>query len=95
MLSFYDLCMKWHWFVYIILCKDGTYYTGCTWNISNRIDQHRNGKGCKYTFKHGFKRLVYVEEYSDIEMARKREKQIKDWNREKKEKLIKGEWRKY
>ena len=87
--------MQWKWYVYIILCQDGTYYTGCTWNIPNRIDQHMSGKGSKYTSKHGFKKIVYVEEHNDLEMARKREKQIKDWSKKKKENLIEGKWGKY
>jgi predicted GIY-YIG superfamily endonuclease len=38
--------------------------------------------------------LVYLEEHTDFETARKREKQIKNWSQEKKEKLIKGQWSK-
>lgn len=82
---------KWKWYVYIAECEDGTYYTGLTWNIINREFQHGAGKGSKYTSKHGFKKIAYFEEHSNFEMALKREKQIKDWSRSKKEKLIKGE----
>jgi putative endonuclease len=83
---------KWHWYVYIIECCDGTYYTGMTWNIPNRFDQHASGLGSKYTEKHGVKKLVYHEEFDNLESARIREKQIKNWNQEKKRKLISGEW---
>jgi len=34
-----------------------------------------------------------MEEHEDLEVARKRERQVKDWSREKKEKLIRGEWK--
>lgn len=85
---------KWHWYVYIIECKDATYYTGMTWNIASRIEQHVSGLGSAYTAKHGVKRLAYYEEFDDLEVARKREIQIKDWSQEKKEKLINGEWEK-
>jgi len=85
---------KWKWYVYIIECKDGTYYTGCSWNISNRMDQHISRQGSRYTEKHGFKELVYYEEHNNLEDARKREKQIKDWSQQKKRKLILGEWKK-
>lgn len=85
---------KWRWFVYIIECEDGSYYTGKTWNPNIRYEQHLSGLGGKYTRKHGVKRLVYLEEHEDPEVARKRELQIKDWNRVKKEKLIHGEWNK-
>jgi len=85
---------KWKWYVYIIECLDGTYYTGCTWNIPNRMEQHISLLGSKYTGEHGFKQLVYYEEYKDITIARQREIQIKDWNRTKKQKLINGKWKK-
>jgi putative endonuclease len=83
----------WKWFVYIIQCLDGTYYTGRTWDISLREEQHKLGKGSKYTIKHGFKDLVYWEEFESFESAQKREKQIKKWSQEKKQNLIKGKWK--
>lgn len=83
---------KWKWHVYIIECQDGTFYTGCTWSVSQRGEQHISGWGSKYTRKHGFKRIVYVEEHDDLEIARRREKQIKNWSQKKKRKLISGEW---
>lgn len=85
---------QWYWYVYIIECNDGTYYTGCTWNVVNRLEQHITKFGSKYTAKHGVKRLVYYEEFDNLEDARKREKQIKDWNQKKKKKLILGVWKK-
>jgi len=83
----------WKWFVYILECTDGTYYTGCTWSISNRLEQHASGLGSKYTATHGFKNLVYAEEHDDFETALQREQQIKKWSQKKKEKLIRGEWK--
>ncbi|PIR97254.1 MAG: hypothetical protein COT91_02390 [Candidatus Doudnabacteria bacterium CG10_big_fil_rev_8_21_14_0_10_41_10] len=84
---------NWNWCVYIIECLDGTFYTGCTWNIDNRWEQHKAGKGSKYTIKHGVKKLVYYEKFENLDTARYREKQIKDWSQEKKRKLISGEWK--
>ena len=84
--------MEWKWYVYIIECKDDTYYTGMTWKPDQRWAQHLSGLGSKYTAKHGVKRLAYLEEYNDLNQARLRERQIKDWNQEKKKKLISGEW---
>ncbi|OGG08774.1 hypothetical protein A2699_04670 [Candidatus Gottesmanbacteria bacterium RIFCSPHIGHO2_01_FULL_43_15] len=83
---------NWKWFVYIIECLDGSFYTGLTWRPELRLDQHVSGMGSKYTARHGIKRLAYLEEHTDLSIARGREKQIKDWNRIKKLKLIKGEW---
>jgi len=85
----------WKWYVYIIECKDKSYYTGLTWKTDLRWLQHLSGLGSKYTKKHKPKRIVYLEEYDNLEQARIREKQIKGWTREKKEKLIKGEWGKW
>ena len=85
---------EWKWYVYIIECLDGTYYTGCTWCIFNRMEQHISGLSSKYTSRHGFKKLVYYEEHNNLEVARQRENQIKGWNQEKKRKLILGEWKK-
>jgi putative endonuclease len=62
--------------------------------MANRLEQHLSGLGSKYTGKHGVKKLVYYEEHDDLEVARMREKQIKDWSQEKKRKLILGEWKK-
>lgn len=83
----------WKWYVYIIECKDGTYYTGLTWKPELRCDQHLSGLGGEYTAEHGVKRMAYIEEHADLETARIREKQIKDWSRDKKEKLISGKWK--
>jgi len=66
-----------------------------TWQPDTRWIQHVSGLGSKYTGKHGVKKLVYLEEYEDLEQARRREKQIKDWSQEKKQKLINGEWGKW
>lgn len=82
----------WKWYVYILECLDGTFYTGLTWKPELRLDQHLSGLGGKYTARHGVKKLVYVEEHTDLSVARSREGQIKDWNRSKKRKLIIGEW---
>ena len=86
---------NWKWYVYIIECLDGTYYTGMTWKPELRYDQHVSGLGGNYTAKHGVKKLVYIEEHTDLSVARKRERQIKDWNQEKKLRLISGEWSNY
>lgn len=80
--------MKWKWYVYIVECLDGFYYTGMTWDIDKRMEQHKLGKGSKFTGKHGFRSLRYVEEFSDIEQARTREHQLKDFSRKKKELLF-------
>lgn len=86
---------KWKWYIYILECKDGSYYIGRTWKPEIRYEQHWSGFGGKYTAKHGVKRLAYLEEYESFEEAKLRENQLKGWTRIKKEKLIKGEWGKW
>ena len=79
---------KWKWYVYIIECLDGTYYTGRTWKVDLRYEQHLSGLGGKYTKEHGVKALVYYEEHNNFEDAKKRELQIKDWSQAKKRRLL-------
>lgn len=86
---------QWKWYVYIIECRDRTYYTGMTWKPDLRWTQHISGLGSKYTSKHGVEKLVYLEEYEDLQAARRRERQIKAWSQTKKRKLINGEWGKW
>lgn len=86
---------SWKWFVYILECEDGSYYTGMTWSPSGRWEQHMAGGGSAYTAEHKPKACVYLEEYESLDEARLREKQIKGWTRAKKQKLISGEWTKW
>lgn len=79
---------QWKWYVYIIECLDGTYYTGMTWKPEVRFEQHLSRLGGKYTAKHGVKALVYYEEHTDFQDARLREKQIKGWSQKKKREIL-------
>lgn len=74
---------------------DKSYYTGMTWQPNSRWIQHLSGLGSRYTAQHKPKQVVYLEEYDNLEEARRREKQIKNWNRKKKENLINGKWGKW
>lgn len=76
------------YFLYIIKCKDNSYYTGITWNIAKRIREHNfREKSCLQKSKVPVI-LVYSEEFATINEAAKREKEIKGWSRKKKEVLI-------
>jgi len=71
-------------------------YTGVTANIFQRVEQHKNGEGGKFTSKYKAKLLVYVEVFDDIYDAIQREKQIKAGSRADKVNLIErenSEWR--
>ena len=75
-------------YIYIVQCKDGTYYTGWTNNLEKRVLQHNQGKGAKYTKARKPVELLYFEEYETKEQAMKREYEIKQLPRSKKEELI-------
>ena len=77
-------------YVYIVECRDGTYYTGWTTDPQERLKTHNSGKGAKYTRSRLPVRLVYLEACSSKEEAMKREYAIKHLRREQKEKLIHG-----
>ncbi|KMQ65218.1 excinuclease ABC subunit C [Chryseobacterium angstadtii] len=77
--------------MYILLCSDGSYYTGSTNDLERRIEQHQAGNGSNHTKKRLPVKLIYFEEYDRIDLAFYREKQIQGWSRKKKEALINGE----
>ena len=74
-------------FVYILHCADGTYYTGWTTDPQRRLKQHNNGTGSRYTRLRRPVQLVYTEEVPDRSSALKRELAIKHLPRKKKQKL--------
>jgi putative endonuclease len=63
-------------------------YIGITSDISRRMQEHRDGSVPGFTSKYNCKQLVYLEEYEYISHAINREKELKAWRREKKDKLI-------
>ncbi len=75
-------------YMYILLCSDGSYYTGSTKNLELRLQQHQNGEGANHTKKRLPVELVYYEEFQRIDEAFNREKQVQGWSRKKKEALI-------
>ncbi len=83
--------MKVHhvYYVYILLCADGSYYTGMTNNIEKRFAEHTIGAipSC-YTYSRRPLVLKYTEYYNRVDDAINREKQIKRWSRKKKEALM-------
>lgn len=75
-------------FMYILKCCDTTYYTGSTYDLELRLEQHKNGVGAEYTKTRLPVMLVYFEEHPRIDEAFYREKQVQGWSRKKKEALI-------
>jgi len=81
------------YFVYILLCSDGSYYTGVTNNIEQRFSQHEEGiNPTCYTFKRRPLKIVFCEMFTDINQAIAFEKQVKGWRRAKKEAIINNNW---
>lgn len=79
-------------YMYILLCDDGSYYTGSTNNLELRLQQHFAGEGANHTKKHPPVELLYYEEFDRIDEAFNREKQVQGWSRKKKEALINREY---
>ena len=83
--------------VYIMASKrNGTIYVGVTSNLPQRAAQHREGTFQGHTTRYGCKMLVWFQAYDDLESARRRELQMKEWRRSWKLQAIEElnpEWR--
>ncbi len=77
-----------NYFTYIMASESGTLYVGVTNDLVRRISEHKQNLFEGFTKKYKCHRLVYYENYSDIKQAIAREKQLKNWNRNKKQELI-------
>ena len=77
-------------FAYMLRCSDGTYYVGSTNNLDIRLAQHQAGEGADYTRRRRPVELVWFEEFSRVDQAFTREKQVQGWSRAKREALIAG-----
>ena len=82
-----------NWYVYIARSRMGYYYTGISNNVESRIEKHNSDKGSLMAKQQGPFVLLYRSlPFPDKSSARKREVQIKKWRRDKKDKLINGEY---
>lgn len=79
-------------YVYILKCSDGTYYTGHTDDLERRIAEHQNGYYAGYTSERLPVELVFVEVFSSRSEAIEAERKLKKWSQEKKELLINEGW---
>ena len=80
--------------VYILLCSDGSYYTGSAADVEKRVCEHNDGvMRDSYTFSRRPVKLIWVSEevarYSD---ALRFERQVKGWSRAKKDALMRGDY---
>ena len=80
------------YYFYILRCSDNSLYCGQTNNLKRRINEHNfdKNKSAKYLRAKKPVKLIYFEKYSSLQEAMKREWQVKQWSRSKKEALIQG-----
>ena len=75
-------------YVYILLCRDGSFYTGYTKDVDKRARMHACGKGARYTKMHKPERIAYVETLATRTEAMKRERSLKRLTHKQKSDLI-------
>lgn len=76
------------YFVYILGSENQTLYVGVTNNLIKRVYEHKNKLIEGFTKKYNISKLLYFEEFNNIQEAIQREKQLKHWNRAWKIELI-------
>jgi predicted GIY-YIG superfamily endonuclease len=73
------------WVLYILECKDGTYYTGITNDLSRRVQQHNKGAASRYTRSRRPVKVIYQERCRNRSSALKKEYAIKALSRQEKD----------
>src|SRR6516164_5971034 len=80
-------------YLYILLCADGSYYTGTArLGLEQRVAEHNSGAYGGYTAQRRPVRLVFSQWFERITDAIAAERQVKGWSRAKKEALIRGDF---
>ena len=77
--------------VYILKCRDGSFYTGYTNNMERRLQEHNSGKGSRYTRGRAPVKLVHIEKFRTRKEAVNRELEIKKFTRKAKRELIRSQ----
>lgn len=78
-------------FVYILRCRDNSFYVGHTDNLTTRERAHNDGTAAQYTASRRPVKLVYSEAFDSLDSAVRREKQLKRWSSQKKHALVTGD----
>jgi putative endonuclease len=78
--------------IYMLRCADGRYYTGHTDDLGRRIGEHQIGGYCDFTTRRRPVELVWSQDFGTRDEALSAELTIKKWSRAKKEALIRGDW---
>lgn len=77
-----------HYYVYILASERRRLYVGVTSGLMQRLWQHRQAVGTSFTARDRIVKLVHFEQFGDVRAAIAREKAIKSWRRERKERLV-------
>jgi len=88
--------MKQYWLYMMSNCWHTVLYTGVSNSLEQRVAQHKSGRFPGFTKQYNATELVYCEEFSEIDQAIRREKQVKGWSRAKKNALVEAlnpEWK--
>ncbi len=78
--------------LYILRCADGSYYTGHTDDLEERLASHQRGEISGYTSARRPVELAFSHQFPSRDEAFRAERQVKRWSRRKKEALIRGDW---
>jgi len=80
------------YYFYLLRCSDNSLYAGSTNDLKRRVNEHNsvNSKASKYTKAHRPVKLVYFEKFRTLQIALAREREVKKWEKEKKEELVKS-----
>lgn len=79
---------KMKWVVYLLQCRDGSFYAGVTNNLKKRVETHNKGKGSAFTRTRRPCLTVWHEHHFNRSDAQKRESELKGWERKKKIALV-------
>jgi putative endonuclease len=75
------------YYVYMLLCDDGSYYTGYTSSVASRFERHEKGQGARYTKMRKPTRIVYVQRFKTRRAAMRKEREIKALSHDQKHDL--------
>lgn len=78
------------WHLYLLRLSDSSLYCGITKDLKRRLKEHRRGRGSKYVKGRLPFELVYLEEHDSRIEAMRREREVKGWSKDRKEKLVNG-----
>jgi putative endonuclease len=76
------------YYFYLLRCSDGSLYAGICIDLNQRVETHQNGRGAKYTRSRLPVTLVFHEQHRSKGEALRRESEVKNWTKQRKERLV-------